>query len=475
MSTYKFTKYQRFAIFSIHGDKCYLCSTPINLDTMEIDHIIPEKLSKNPKEFQDARIAFDLPEEFDINSFANWSPACKSCNRKKTDRVFKPAPIILDCLLRAGEKASACEEHSRKKVSERDIAKAKYTLKCALDDDETDYKDWQPIFDRLEKRNRKISTPNHLPRKPLVTDIRLMCESNKDFSVPFLKSVAMQPCKLSRPALDDRALERRRVTEIARAWAVEEIALSDPTPIPPCKKSIVSPNNVSLLITARHPQTKVLCKSFIQLVGRRFSQHGHAFNKGELLSLDVNGSDTVFGNLKWHFNVKFDKGEMSTTSILRLTRKLLPRYKYIQSEYEDSYEQVVRKLAESWQPMGFIAMDSTQSIDSRMHPEAFEIELQITEPDLNECLYRYSKIRLARKLEMEWGQQFKFTEVYFQNSLSLAAIQAASDELREQLGVLAHWCRGESPPLASVGRYDIKLMVERGVITFRGVLRVSSY
>lgn len=88
-------------------------------------------------------------------------------------------------------------------------------------------------------------------------------------------------------------------------------------------------------------------------------------------------------------------------------------------------------------------------------------------------LYRCSKIRLARALESQWGWQFAFTEAYFERSLDPTMIQAASDELRERLGPPPYWHRGESPPLASVGKRDIKFVARDGVITFQSVLRSS--
>ncbi|MDD2660786.1 MAG: HNH endonuclease signature motif containing protein [Methylococcales bacterium] len=138
MSTYKFSPAERAAIYSIHGEKCYLCGMPINLKTMEVDHIIPESLVEKPKELQSALNAFSLLQDFDLNSFANWLPACRSCNGTKSDLVFEPTPIIQVYLQRTIAKAPAAKELAAEIVSQRKIANALNVLERAQDDGKLD-------------------------------------------------------------------------------------------------------------------------------------------------------------------------------------------------------------------------------------------------------------------------------------------------------------------------------------------------
>lgn len=138
MSNYKFSPAERAAIYSTHGEKCYLCSKPLNLKTMEVDHIIPESLLKKPEELQNALKAFGLPSNFNINSFANWLPACGPCNGTKNDLVFMPSPIVQVHLQHAIAKAVDTKELAEKTVSEQKIANALNTLECARDDGKLD-------------------------------------------------------------------------------------------------------------------------------------------------------------------------------------------------------------------------------------------------------------------------------------------------------------------------------------------------
>lgn len=124
MSNYKFSPAERAEIFSTHGEKCYLCSKPLNLKTMEVDHVIPESLLEKPEELHAALNAFGLPPDFDLNSFANWLPACSPCNGAKNDLVFTPSPLVQVHLQRAIAKADCAKVLAEETVSKRRIANA---------------------------------------------------------------------------------------------------------------------------------------------------------------------------------------------------------------------------------------------------------------------------------------------------------------------------------------------------------------
>lgn len=138
MADHKFSPAERAAIYSTHGEKCYLCSKPINLKTMEVDHVIPESLLEKPEELHAALRAFGLPSNFDLNTFANWLPACRPCNGTKNDLVFTPTPIVQVHLQRAIAKAADAKALAEETVSERRIANALNVLERAQDDGRLD-------------------------------------------------------------------------------------------------------------------------------------------------------------------------------------------------------------------------------------------------------------------------------------------------------------------------------------------------
>jgi 5-methylcytosine-specific restriction endonuclease McrA len=77
---YRWSAAERAAIFSVHGEKCYLCSKPVILKTMEVDHIIPETLLAKPEELRRVLALLGRLPTFEVNSFENWLPACRTCN-----------------------------------------------------------------------------------------------------------------------------------------------------------------------------------------------------------------------------------------------------------------------------------------------------------------------------------------------------------------------------------------------------------
>ena len=87
MAIYKFTAAQRWAVFTVHHGRCWLCGDPVDLQSMQVDHIVPESLVKSPAKLAKVKKQFGLPASFDLNSFANWMPAHSSCNNRKRDIV----------------------------------------------------------------------------------------------------------------------------------------------------------------------------------------------------------------------------------------------------------------------------------------------------------------------------------------------------------------------------------------------------
>lgn len=131
MSNYKFTQTKRYAVYLTHGEKCYMCSKPIDLQSMHIDHILPEELLKNPNKLKSILTQFGLPIDFNINSYENWMPSCSSCNLKKSYMIFNPTPIIQIELQKAREKAEHAKFLEEKLVHRSKVTKALNLLKRA--------------------------------------------------------------------------------------------------------------------------------------------------------------------------------------------------------------------------------------------------------------------------------------------------------------------------------------------------------
>lgn len=128
MADYPFTHSERYAVYVAHGEVCYICREPVDLMSMQVDHVVPEHLADDADELKKVLTSFGLPDDFDLNSYENWMPACAPCNNRKRGRVFKSTPLIQLELQRAAEKASEARELEAEGVSSRKLARALNSL-----------------------------------------------------------------------------------------------------------------------------------------------------------------------------------------------------------------------------------------------------------------------------------------------------------------------------------------------------------
>lgn len=101
MSTFRFSHAQKYAIWLRHGKQCYVCTEPLRLVEVSIDHVIPERLLSNDNERGHVFRAYGLDDStFQINGYENWLPAHYRCNQVKSGSVFEFVPGIKLCLSR---------------------------------------------------------------------------------------------------------------------------------------------------------------------------------------------------------------------------------------------------------------------------------------------------------------------------------------------------------------------------------------
>lgn len=127
------TNAQRWTVFTIHGDKCYMCAEPIDFATFEVDHIIPESLAKQPQEWAAALEKLGRPSGFEVNSYENWLPACRRCNREKLAKIWDPSPLIQQRLQRAADNADKAREFEKKTASKKKMLDAVGLLLAAYE------------------------------------------------------------------------------------------------------------------------------------------------------------------------------------------------------------------------------------------------------------------------------------------------------------------------------------------------------
>ena len=110
-----------------------MCRKPLDLATMEVDHVVPKTLLEKPTQLGTILADFELPADFDLQSFANWLPACGPCNNLKRSRVFESTPLIQLVLQNAQEKAPKAARLAAERVNDRAVSKAWNTIKRAYE------------------------------------------------------------------------------------------------------------------------------------------------------------------------------------------------------------------------------------------------------------------------------------------------------------------------------------------------------
>lgn len=162
MSRYRFSPAQRFAILSVHGGRCYICTKPVSLPEMQVDHVVPEALEDDPTRLRKAKQQLELADGFSVNSYANWLPACGPCNRKKSDVPFDPAPIVLLSLREAGSKAAQVEARVERVRRQPSLDRTLAALLEAAGASGLGRDEWLLILEFLAREGPGSAEPLHL-------------------------------------------------------------------------------------------------------------------------------------------------------------------------------------------------------------------------------------------------------------------------------------------------------------------------
>jgi 5-methylcytosine-specific restriction endonuclease McrA len=150
MSTTKLSSARRIAIWEAHQRNCIFCSMPIYYESLEIDHIIPERFSENPDELKAVLIGYDLPLDFVLNSLNNLLPCHARCNNRKAGTLFGKSSALFYLEIASSKSKEAFEaERAALKRSRGDRVLA--SLSIALESGELSSGDVLDILKRIEQ------------------------------------------------------------------------------------------------------------------------------------------------------------------------------------------------------------------------------------------------------------------------------------------------------------------------------------
>jgi HNH endonuclease len=91
----------RQAIWECHDCRCAYWGHPIELDDMQIDHILPESLDKEPLKKIQVLEQYKLDQDFILNSLENYVPSSRKANREKGKSIL---PTATDLLLKKAKR-----------------------------------------------------------------------------------------------------------------------------------------------------------------------------------------------------------------------------------------------------------------------------------------------------------------------------------------------------------------------------------
>jgi len=132
---YQFKQAQRHAVYTAHNEKCYICGDMLTMQTVQIDHVIPESIADKAATLQAACNQLGRPEDFDVNSYENWLPACGRCNLQKRETVWKPSLQVQSALQQANDRADKARFIESELTSDRRLADAISKVLAAVEGD----------------------------------------------------------------------------------------------------------------------------------------------------------------------------------------------------------------------------------------------------------------------------------------------------------------------------------------------------
>lgn len=134
-----FKSAEKYAIWTAHGEKCWVCRKPLPFLELQIDHVVPAALKAEPEALAALIKALGLPVGFHIESYENYRPACSGCNRTKSDLPYD-APIVGIEILQRLDRSEKARRLAEKVVNDRTIEKSIALISTALERDGLDPK-----------------------------------------------------------------------------------------------------------------------------------------------------------------------------------------------------------------------------------------------------------------------------------------------------------------------------------------------
>jgi hypothetical protein len=190
-----FTAAERWAVYTVHGEKCYIDNHMIDLQSMQVDHILPESLLDDPTELAEVLETFGLPQNFNLNSYENWLPTCPQHNNLKRAIVFTPSPLVQIHLQQAAAKADRARDVEKQTISDIQLSRALNMIERAVDIHNIDPEILKPLLVAFVEARQNAPEDKRLYRGAWITKsapFRLEERSREQYLIKITPSLSIQ-------------------------------------------------------------------------------------------------------------------------------------------------------------------------------------------------------------------------------------------------------------------------------------------
>jgi len=117
----KLSLLQKEALWLAFDKKCWLCKRSLRFDELEIEHVLPQSLHRDPIRLQTTLDELSLPIDFDLFSYQNLRPSHGPCNRLKSDHI---TPVLAFEIVHGMSRAENAKRYHKKLLKSSDTARA---------------------------------------------------------------------------------------------------------------------------------------------------------------------------------------------------------------------------------------------------------------------------------------------------------------------------------------------------------------
>jgi hypothetical protein len=190
-------------------------------------------------------------------------------------------------------------------------------------------------------------------------------------------------------------------------------------------------------ISARNPKTGEILKDSVRTSAFVMLIDGDDPYNPKTKHLLLQHTFTPFNSLEWKLKVKPAFGTFEVYSVLTVYRDVSPGYSESKNDREsfNSYAAVLDKLAQGWEPIGYVGLSVGEGNDNgNYHPTPVNIICQVGPEQFESRSRRCERVKLGYEIADALGVAMSFTQAFFNESISDAAISEAATDFLTELG-----------------------------------------